>query len=44
MSSGQSGWLLLLILALMMITIGIQGNLGTLVAVLFSPANIVVEA
>jgi hypothetical protein len=37
MSQGQTGWLLLLLLAIVMIVIGFQGSLGTLFAILFCP-------
>jgi hypothetical protein len=42
MSSGQQGWLFLMMLALFLIVIGIQGNLGVTFAVLFTPAYVTV--
>lgn len=37
MNQGQAGWLILLLFALIMIVVGAQGNLGTLIAILFCP-------
>lgn len=37
MSRGQTGWLLLLLLAITLIIIGYQGSLGILFAILFCP-------
>jgi hypothetical protein len=42
MSSGQQGWLLLMMLSLFLIVIGIQGNLGVTVAILFTPTYVTV--
>lgn len=40
MTSGQAGWLLLLLLSFFLIIIGIQGNLGTTIAILFAPKHV----
>jgi hypothetical protein len=40
MNKQQSGWLLLFMLALFLIIIGFQGNLGTTIAILFSPTQV----
>jgi uncharacterized membrane protein len=40
MSKGQSGFLLLFLLAIALITIGAQGNLGVTFAVLFCPGYV----
>ena len=43
MNSGQAGWLLLLILGLFLMIIGVQGNLGQVVAVVFCPKYISID-
>lgn len=43
MNSGQAGWLLLLLFALMLITVGIQGNLGVIFAILFCPNYVQIQ-
>jgi hypothetical protein len=40
MSSEQSGFLLLMFLALFLMIIGVQGQLGTSIAILFCPAYV----
>lgn len=40
MSKDQTGWIVLFALALMLIVIGFQGNLGVLIAILFSPTHV----
>lgn len=37
LSSGQRGWLLLLFVALMLMTIGFGGTLGQTIAIVFCP-------
>jgi hypothetical protein len=37
MSKGQTGWLLLFLLAIFLIVVGFQGSLGLVFAVLFCP-------
>lgn len=39
----QTGWILLLIIGIMLMIIGIQGNLGVLFAILFCPAYVEVD-
>ncbi len=39
-TSGQAGWALLFLLAVCLMVIGFQGNLGCLVGVLFCPAYV----
>ena len=43
MNKGQAGWLLLLIIALMLIVIGVQGNLGVVVAIVFCPSRVDIQ-
>lgn len=40
MTNGQTGWLLLVLFAWMMILIGVQGNLGVTIAILFCPSEV----
>lgn len=42
MSSGQAGWLILFLLSLFLIIIGFQGNLGTTIAIVFSPTQVLI--
>lgn len=42
-SSGQRGWILLMMIALMLIIIGAQGNLGMTVAILFCPKYVTLD-
>ena len=42
MNSGQIGWLLLFMLSIFLIVIGFQGNLGTTIAILFSPTQVLI--
>jgi hypothetical protein len=37
MSRGQTGWLLLFLLAIFLIVVGFQGSLGVVFAILFCP-------
>lgn len=43
MSQGQTGWLLLLLLAIVMIIIGFQGSLGVVFAILFCPSYVTLD-
>jgi hypothetical protein len=43
MSNGQKGFLFLLFMAIAMIVIGIQGNLGVFFAILFCPKYVIVD-
>jgi len=43
MSQQQTGWLLLLVLSLLMIIVGIQGNAGVVLAILFCPAYVTID-
>lgn len=43
MNKGQAGWLLLLLFGLMLIVLGIQGNLGVLIAIIFSPGKVSIQ-
>lgn len=43
MNKGQAGWLFLLLFALMLIVLGVQGNLGVLVAIIFCPAKVEIQ-
>jgi hypothetical protein len=43
MSSGQKGFIFLLFMAIAMIIIGIQGNLGVFFAILFCPKYVIVD-
>jgi hypothetical protein len=43
MSKEQSAWLLLLFLGIFLIIIGVQGNLGKFVAILFVPRYIAIS-
>lgn len=43
MTREQGGFLLLFILADLLIVMGIQGNLGVLIAILFSPSHVQIE-
>lgn len=40
LSEGQTGFILLLLLGIALVTIGIQGNLGVTIAILFSPQEV----
>ena len=40
MSSDQTGWILMFMLGIILIILGFQGNLGVLVAILFSPTHV----
>lgn len=42
MTGQQSAWLLLLFLGLFFVIIGIQGNLGVTIAILFSPDKVLI--
>lgn len=42
MESGQVAWLALFILSLFLIAIGYQGNLGTLIGIIFCPQEVVI--
>lgn len=43
MNQGQAGWLILLIVALMFIMIGFQGNLGVFIAILTCPQYVDIQ-
>jgi hypothetical protein len=43
MSQGQTGWLLLFLLALFLVVIGFQGSLGVVFAILFSPMYVTLD-
>lgn len=43
MGNGQLGWILLVLLALVMIIIGFQGDLGKTIAIVFCPKYIKIE-
>jgi hypothetical protein len=43
MGKEQVSYILLFLLALFLIIIGFQGNLGTTIAILFTPSNVQVE-
>jgi len=43
MGKEQVSYVLLVLLALLLIIIGIQGNVGTLIAILFVPSDVTVE-
>lgn len=42
MSNGQIGWIILLVFAIMLIVIGVQGNVGITTAILFCPKYVTV--
>lgn len=42
MQSSQIAWLVLFVLGLFLIAIGYQGNLGTLIGIVFTPQEIVI--
>jgi hypothetical protein len=42
MSQQQTGWLALFAIALLLIIIGFQGNLGLVIGILFSPDKILI--
>lgn len=44
MHSGQTGWLALFVLALFLIVVGVQGNLGVLTAILFTPKYVTISS
>jgi hypothetical protein len=43
MSQSQGAWIFLFVLALIMIIIGIQGNLGQLFAIVFVPSEVTIQ-
>lgn len=42
MSGGQEGWILLFLLGIFLIVIGVQGNLGCTLCIIFSPADVLI--
>ena len=42
MSSGQTGWALLFMLSLFLITVGFQGDLGLVIGIVFCPQYILI--
>lgn len=40
MSRDQTGWIFMFMLGIILMVIGFQGNLGVLVAILFSPTHV----
>jgi len=44
MNASQGGWIFLFVLSLLLIIIGVQGNLGQLFAIVFVPDKVTIEA
>jgi len=43
MNSGQSGWMILLFFAIILVVIGVQGSLGLATAIIFVPSKVEIQ-